>query len=211
MNWTDHLHRVAASCEKSWYWVKNSPVNCSCVSLSSSDSCELELDTNTMSRNLKLSDDNRKVTGVREYQWYPDHPDRFKSCSQLLCRPGLTGRCYWEVKWRGRVYISLSYRGIKRKGHSYDCWFGDNDQSWSLICSDVHGYSVFHCGTQTPIMSSVSHRVSVYVDCPAGTLSFYSVSSDSLIHLHTFRTTFTEPVYPGFLVWHGSSVSLRPL
>ncbi|XP_058468966.1 protein NLRC3-like isoform X1 [Solea solea] len=174
-------------------------------------SCELELDTNTMNRKLKLSDDNRKVTRVTEDQSYPDHPDRFESWSQLLCRPGLTGRCYWEVEWRGRVYISLSYRGIKRKGHSYDCVFGYNDQSWSLFCSDDHGNSVCHCGTQTPIMSSVSHRVSVYVDCPAGTLFFYSVSSDSLIHLHTFRTTFTEPVYPGFLLWHGSSVSLCPL
>nr|XP_043871348.1 NLR family CARD domain-containing protein 3-like [Solea senegalensis] len=174
-------------------------------------SCELELDTNTMSRELKLSDDNRKVTHVTEYQSYPDHPDRFRFCPQLLCRPGLTGRCYWEVEWRGRVYISLSYRGIKRKGIGFDCLFGDNDQSWSLICSDDHGYSVRHCGTRTPIMSSVSHRVSVYVDCPAGTLSFYSVSSDSLIHLHTFRTTFTEPVYPGFRVCRGSSVSLCPL
>ncbi|XP_058470215.1 NLR family CARD domain-containing protein 3-like [Solea solea] len=183
---------------------------CSCVSLSSSDSCELELDTNTMHRKLKLSDDNRKVTFVTEYQSYPDHPDRFEFWSQLLCRPGLTGRCYWEVEWRGDVYISLSYRGIKRKGNSSDM-FGHNDQSWSLFCSDDDGYSVFHCGTQTPIMSSVSHRVSVYVDCPAGNLSFYSVSSDSLIHLHTFRTTFTEPVYPGFLVCCDSSVSLCPL
>ncbi|XP_058468978.1 NACHT, LRR and PYD domains-containing protein 2-like isoform X3 [Solea solea] len=174
-------------------------------------SCELELDTNTMNRKLKLSDDNRKVTCVTEYQSYPDHPDRFEFWSQLLCRPGLTGRCYWEVEWRGDVYISLSYRGIKRKGHSSDCVFGYNDQSWSLICSDDHGNSVLHCGTRTPIMSSVSHRVSVYVDCPAGTLSFYSVSSDSLIHLHTFRTTFTEPVYPGFRVCPGSSVSLCPL
>ncbi|CAI5682229.1 unnamed protein product [Oreochromis niloticus] len=41
-------------------------------------------------------------------------------------------------------------------------------------------------------------RAAVYVDCPAGTLSFYRVSSDSLIHLHTFNTTFTEPLYPGF-------------
>ncbi|XP_058469174.1 NLR family CARD domain-containing protein 3-like [Solea solea] len=174
-------------------------------------SCELELDTNTMNRKLKLSDDNRKVTRVTEDQSYPDHPDRFKFWSQLLCRPGLTGRCYWEVEWRGRVHISLSYRGIKRKGNSSDCVFGRNDRSWSLFCSDVHGNFVLHCRTRTPIMSCVSHRVSVYVDCPAGTLSFYSVSSDSLIHLHTFRTTFTEPVYPGFWVWPGSSVSLCPL
>ncbi|XP_042338913.1 stonustoxin subunit beta-like, partial [Plectropomus leopardus] len=170
-----------------------------------SDSCQLTVDTNTVHRNLKLSKNNREVTYVREDQSYPDHPDRFDFWSQLLCRTGLTGRCYWEVEWRRRVYISVSYRRISRRGRSTDCWFGGNDQSWTLICSD-DGYSVRHNKRRTPITSSssssssssVSGRVAVYVDCPAGSLSFFRVSSDSLIHLHTFSTTFTEPLYPGF-------------
>uniref|UniRef100_A0A3P8SQD7 B30.2/SPRY domain-containing protein n=1 Tax=Amphiprion percula TaxID=161767 RepID=A0A3P8SQD7_AMPPE len=170
-------------------------------------SCQLTVDTNTVNRKLKLSDNNRKVTWVEEDQSYPDHPDRFYYWEQLLCRTGLTGRCYWEVKWRERVNISVSYRGIRRKGDSDDCVFGWNDQSWSLICSDHLGYSVWHNKRQTSIISSsVSDRVSVYVDVPAGALSFYRVSSDSLIHLHTFNTTFTQPLYPGFGFWSGSSV-----
>ncbi|XP_034540881.1 NACHT, LRR and PYD domains-containing protein 3-like [Notolabrus celidotus] len=171
--------------------------------------CELTLDSNTANRQLRLSEDNRKVTRVREDQSCTDHPDRFDSWPQLLCRDGLTGRCYWEVEWRGWVYISVSYRGISRKGDSPDSLFGFNDQSWSLICSDK-GYSVRHNNRETfpPLSSSSdSHRVAVYVDCPAGTLSFYRVSSDSLIHLHTFSTSFTEPLYPGFRLWsYGSSV-----
>uniref|UniRef100_G3N941 B30.2/SPRY domain-containing protein n=1 Tax=Gasterosteus aculeatus TaxID=69293 RepID=G3N941_GASAC len=169
------------------------------------DSCELTIDTNTVNKQLKLSDNNRKVTCVKEDQLYPDHPDRFDSWSQLLCRTGLTGRCYWEVEWRGRVYVSVSYRGIRRKGNSDDCVFGSNDQSWSLICSD-EGYYV--CQNET--VTRTPGRVAVYVDCPAGSLSFYRVSSDTLIHLHTFSTTFTEPLYPGFRFWFspGSSVSL---
>ncbi|XP_028424705.1 NLR family CARD domain-containing protein 3 [Perca flavescens] len=173
-------------------------------------SCELTLDTNTVNRNLKLSDNNRKVTYVKEDQSYPDHPERFDYYPQLLCRDGLTGRCYWEVERRGGVYISVSYRGIRRRGNSDDCWFGCNDQSWSLNCSDG-GYSVCHNKRETSISSSVSGRVAVYVDVPAGSLSFYSVSPDSLIHLYTFNTTFTQPLYPGFRfrVWSpGSSVSL---
>uniref|UniRef100_A0A671YS49 NACHT domain-containing protein n=1 Tax=Sparus aurata TaxID=8175 RepID=A0A671YS49_SPAAU len=153
-------------------------------------SCELTVDTNTVSRDIKLSDNNRKMTRVKEDQSYPDHPERFYPYTQLLCRTGLTGRCYWEVEWRGDVSISVSYRRIRRKGDSKDCVFGWNDQSWSLRCSD---------------------DVAVYVDCPAGTLSFYRVSSDSLIHLHTFNTTFTEPLYPGFGFFRsspGSSVRL---
>ncbi|XP_060914453.1 NACHT, LRR and PYD domains-containing protein 12-like isoform X3 [Labrus mixtus] len=174
--------------------------------------CELELDTNTVNKTLKLSDNNRKVTRVEEHQSYPDHPDRFEYwCPQLLCRTGLSGRCYWEVEWRGEVDISVSYKGIIRRGDSNECVFGCNDHSWSLICSDG-GYSVCHNKRKTKISSSsssVSNRVAVYVDCPAGSLSFYRVSSDTLIHLHTFNTTFTEPLYPGFMFWSlGSSVSL---
>ncbi|XP_040905155.1 protein NLRC3-like, partial [Toxotes jaculatrix] len=177
--------------------------------------CELTIDTNTVNRKIKLSDNNRKVTRVKEDQSYPDHPDRFDQCPQLLCSNGLTGRCYWEVEWRGMIDISVSYRGIRRKGNRENCLFGEN-QSWSLSCSDL-GYSVWHNNRKTSVSSSssssssVSHRVAVYVDCPAGSLSFYRVSSDSLIHLYTFNTTFTELLYPGFgfeLWWFGSSVSL---
>uniref|UniRef100_A0AAQ4QPH7 NACHT, LRR and PYD domains-containing protein 12-like n=3 Tax=Gasterosteus aculeatus TaxID=69293 RepID=A0AAQ4QPH7_GASAC len=177
-------------------------------------SCELTIDTNTVNTQLKLSDNNRKVTHVEEDQSYPDHPDRFDCLPQLLCRTGLTGRCYWEVEWRGDVHVSVSYRGIRRKGDSRDCVFGYNDQSWSLMCSGG-GYYVRH-KTETFITSSSSSssgRVAVYVDCPAGSLSFYRVSSDTLIHLHTFSTTFTESLYPGFRFWSGSgsSMSLCPL
>ncbi|XP_062293705.1 NLR family CARD domain-containing protein 3-like [Scomber scombrus] len=173
--------------------------------------CELTLDTNTVNYYLKLSDNNRKVTHVGKDQSYPDHPDRFDYKPQVLCSNGLTGRCYWEVECR-TVDISVSYRGISRKGDSDDCLFGYNDQSWSLWYN-AGGYSVHHNKTRTYVpSSSVSSRVAVYVDCPAGTLSFYRVSSDTLIHLHTFYTTFTEPLYPGFgFGSYGSSVYVCPL
>ncbi|CAI5657611.1 unnamed protein product [Oreochromis niloticus] len=183
-------------------------------------SCQLTIDTNTVHTNLQLSDNNRKVTCVEEVQSYPDHPDRFDSWEQLLCRNGLTGRCYWEVEWRGRVDISVSYRRIRRKGGSYDCVFGYNDQSWCLNCSgdgpqfarhnNMKGRisSISSSSSSSISSSSVSNRVAVYVDCPAGTLSFYRVSSDTLIHLHTFNTTFTQTLYPGFWFYPGSSVSL---
>uniref|UniRef100_A0AAX7UVI0 B30.2/SPRY domain-containing protein n=1 Tax=Astatotilapia calliptera TaxID=8154 RepID=A0AAX7UVI0_ASTCA len=176
-------------------------------------SCQLTIDTNTVHTNLKLPDNNRKVTWIMEIQSYPDHPDRFDICPQLLCKNDLTGRCYWEVEWRGDVYVSVSYRRIRRKGGG-DCVFGWNDQSWSLYCTDDGPYSICYNNRKTPLSSSsssssVSNRVAVYVDYPAGTLSFYRVSSDTLIHLHTFNTTFTETLYPGLGFWPGSSVTLH--
>ncbi|XP_078140918.1 NACHT, LRR and PYD domains-containing protein 3-like [Centroberyx gerrardi] len=174
--------------------------------------CELTLDPNTAHRNLFLSEDNRKVTEVREEQPYPDHPERFDFWKQLLCRNGLTGRCYWEVERKGGVHIGVTYRGIRRRGEGVDCVLGRNEKSWSLSCSD-HSYSVCHNNRRTVISSlssSGSNRVAVYLDWSAGSLSFYRVSSDSLIHIHTFHSTFTEPLYPGFgfRSGSGSSVSL---
>ncbi|XP_041661276.1 NLR family CARD domain-containing protein 3-like [Cheilinus undulatus] len=172
---------------------------------------ELKLDPNTAHQNLKLSENNRKVTHVEEDQSYPYNLHRFDTWPQLLCKDRLTGRCYWEVEWSGHVEISVSYEGIKRKGCSDGCGFGYNDQSWSLMCSD-RDFTVCYGNRQTDLplsQGSSFGRVAVYVDCPAGSLSFYRVSSDTLIHLHTFNTTFTQPLYPGFMLWSDdSSVSL---
>ncbi|XP_045070840.1 stonustoxin subunit beta-like, partial [Coregonus clupeaformis] len=170
------------------------------------------LDLNTVNRFLSLSEENRKVTCRREEQPYPDHPERFEDYGQVLCREGLTGRCYWEVEWSGRgADIGVTYKGISRRGGGNDgCVIGWNEKSWSLTCSD-NSYSVRHNDKSTTIdaPSSSSHRVGVYLDWPAGTLSFYRVSSDTLTHLNTFHSTFTEPLYPGFRVYHvDSSVSL---
>ncbi|KAM9348607.1 NLR family CARD domain-containing protein 3-like [Symphorus nematophorus] len=183
--------------------------------------CDLTLDPNTAHRKLQLSKDYRKVTVVAEEHKCADRPERFNRWFQLLCRDGLTDRCYWEVERSGRVYVGVTYRGIKRRGQGVDCRLGGNDTSWSLYCSDDY-YFAWHddrraavsSSSSSPSSSSVSNRVGVYVDCPAGTLSFYRVSSDTLTHLHTFYTTITEPLYPGFRFgfgYFGSSVSLLKL
>ncbi|XP_071028910.1 NLR family CARD domain-containing protein 3-like isoform X2 [Oncorhynchus clarkii lewisi] len=174
--------------------------------------CDLTLDPNTVNRRLSLSEENRKVTWRTEEQPYPDHPERFEDWGQVLCREGLTGRCYWEVEWSGRgAGIGVTYKGINRTGKGDDCCLGCNDKSWSLICSD-NSYSAWHNNNPTTIdvPSSSSYRVGVYLDWPAGTLSFYRASSDTLTHLITFTSTFPEALYPGFGVsFDGDSVSLK--
>ncbi|XP_071006276.1 NLR family CARD domain-containing protein 3-like [Oncorhynchus clarkii lewisi] len=172
--------------------------------------CDLTLDLNTVNRLLSLSEENRKVTCRTEKQPYPDQPERFEDREQVLCREGLTGRCYWEVEWSGRrAGIGVTYKGISRRGRVKDCGLGWNDKSWSLFCSD-NSYIAWHNNSDTTInvRPSSSHRVGVYLDWSAGTLSFYRASSDTLTHLITFTSTFTEPLYPGFWVYEDSSVSL---
>ncbi|XP_072535311.1 NACHT, LRR and PYD domains-containing protein 3-like [Salminus brasiliensis] len=176
--------------------------------------CYLKLDPNTAHKLLTLSEENRKVESVREDQPYPEHPDRFKNCLQVLSVESLTGRCYWEAEWSGSgAGIAVSYRGICRKRGAYS-WFGENKLSWSLFCTAERSvdldisHCVRHNNLEIPIrvLPPGSHRVGVYLDRPAGTLSFYSVSPDTLTHLHTFRTTFTEPLYAGFWIGNDSSV-----
>ncbi|XP_052375879.1 NACHT, LRR and PYD domains-containing protein 3-like isoform X10 [Oncorhynchus keta] len=173
--------------------------------------CDLTLDPNTAHRLLSLTEENRKVTRSRETQPYPDHQERFEVWQQVLCRDGLTGRCYWEVEGSGGLAdIGVTYKGISRRGRGNDCVIGSNDKSWSLFFSDK-SYNARHNNVHITldVPSSRSHRVGVYLDWPAGTLSFYRVSSDTLTHLYTFHTTFTEPLYPGFRVYDvDSSVSL---
>ncbi|XP_017579868.2 NACHT, LRR and PYD domains-containing protein 12-like isoform X2 [Pygocentrus nattereri] len=167
----------------------------------------LTLDPNTVHTRLSLSEGNRKVERAREELPYPDHPDRFEYRDQVLSVESLTGRCYWEVQWSREAVIAVSYRGIKRKGHSDDCMFGNNNQSWCLICYN-NSYSVRYNKQISPVPSppSPSNRVGVYLDWGSGTLSFYSISSDThtLTHLHTLTTTFTEPLYAGFCVYDDS-------
>ncbi|XP_017543409.1 NACHT, LRR and PYD domains-containing protein 12-like isoform X2 [Pygocentrus nattereri] len=175
-------------------------------------SCDVTLDPNTANTRLSLSEENRKAVRVEERQTYPDHPERFDYWEQVLCRESLTGRCYWEAEWSGDVYIAVTYKGIGRKGGS-DCQFGWNEKSWSLSCSNIR-YSVCHNNISTAVSapSSQSNRVGVYLDCPAGSLSFYSVSREThrLTLLHTFSCSFTEPLYAGFGLYSSdSSVCVR--
>uniref|UniRef100_A0A671K0P9 Tripartite motif-containing protein 16-like n=1 Tax=Sinocyclocheilus anshuiensis TaxID=1608454 RepID=A0A671K0P9_9TELE len=169
---------------------------------------QFTLDLNTANQRLCLSKSNRVITFTGEVQPYPDHPDRFDLWPQVLCRESVCGRCYWEIEWSGdNVLISVSYKSISRKGEGGKCWFGSNDQSWSLYCTP-DSYSFKHNKIETDLpVKPISRRIGVFVDHSAGTLSFYSVS-DTMSLIHTVQTTFTQPFYPGFWVGYKSSVKL---
>nr|XP_024655915.1 tripartite motif-containing protein 16-like isoform X2 [Maylandia zebra] len=166
-------------------------------------SCEITLDPNTAHTWLLLSEGNRKATFMNQQQSYSDHPDRFTNRSQVLSRESLTGRCYWEVEWRGGgVDVAVAYKNISRKGD--ECVFGCNDKSWSLDCN-INSFTFRYNNIQTPVSGPRSSRVGVYLDHRAGILSFYSVS-ETMTLLHRVQTTFTQPLYAG--LWVGATAEL---
>ncbi|XP_059904056.1 E3 ubiquitin-protein ligase Midline-1-like isoform X2 [Gadus macrocephalus] len=185
------------------------------------DACELTLDPNVRNSFLSLSEDNRNVTLVEEARSFLDHPERFDSLLEVLGREALSGPCYWEVEWKGRVDIGVAYRIVPRQGVGRGRQRGGN-KSWILYCR-YDRYTAVHNGeTAIPLPPAGSTRVGVYLDRPAGTLSFYRVSpggggsSDTLTHIHTFQASFTRDLIPGiWLRWElgvgGASASLYRL
>ncbi|XP_039616012.1 tripartite motif-containing protein 16-like [Polypterus senegalus] len=174
-------------------------------------SCPLTLDPNTAHRRLRLSEGERKATTEMTEAPYPDHSDRFDFWLQVLCREALSGtRLYWEIEWSGEgVTVGLAYKGITRKGDKEEYRLGYNDKSWNLFCSDSN-YIAWHNTIKTEIIVRRSHRIGMYLDCPAGTLSFYSIL-DTMTLLYRFKATFTEPLYLGFGFKFHSSVRICPL
>uniref|UniRef100_A0A8C9YTJ1 B30.2/SPRY domain-containing protein n=1 Tax=Sander lucioperca TaxID=283035 RepID=A0A8C9YTJ1_SANLU len=165
--------------------------------------CDLNLDPNTVNGWLTLSEGKKKATcGAK--QSYPDHPERFDTHPQVLCQESLSGQHYWEFEWsqssRQYIYVAIAYGEIERKSRGVAAEFGGNTISWAF---GKYGNSLTARHNDEDVWSSPypsdgCSRVGVYLDWPAGTLSFYRVSSNTLRHLYTFHTTFTEPVCPGF-------------
>ncbi|XP_060934304.1 E3 ubiquitin-protein ligase TRIM65-like isoform X2 [Limanda limanda] len=172
--------------------------------------CSLSLDLFTAHRKLSLSGGNRVVSRNGELQSYPDHPDRFDSWCQVLCREGLQGRSYWEAEWGGsEVVLGLTYENIQRKGSSDKCRLGHNFLSWGLCCSSS-SFSFCH-GTEKKALalaasSSLSRRVGVFLDHQAGVICFFMVTPGGVVLLHRVTTSFDLPLYAA--VWLGSDSSV---
>lgn len=171
------------------------------------DSSSLTFDVDTVNVYLHLSEGNTHVSSTMHQQSYPPSAKRFQGWRQLLCCQALSQCHYWQVEWTGTyVQIGVAYPSVKRSGGEVDRGFGFSSKSWSLCIHDrsIHAW---HNNRSTAITDAPQdcHRVGVYLDWQGGQLSFYSVAYDTLTHLHTFYTTFTELLHPAFRVgWRGS-------
>ncbi|XP_008290593.1 stonustoxin subunit beta-like [Stegastes partitus] len=178
--------------------------------------CDLTLDPDTAHCNLTLSNGNKRATHG-ESQSCTDLPQRFDRVVQVLCREPLTGRCYWEVELnmvRGAdAAAAVCYSSLQRKGTCSQVGLGWNNMAWSVGHKWMPGPTFYaeHPGSSAdyPDPPSGCTRLGLYLDWRAGTLSYYIVSGDTLSHIHTFRTEFSEPVYAAFKLWtEGSCIFL---
>ncbi|KAG1962211.1 E3 ubiquitin/ISG15 ligase TRIM25 isoform X1 [Pimephales promelas] len=170
--------------------------------------CDLTLDPNTAHRRLVLSEGDTVATLHQTSQAFPDLSQRFDCWTQVLCVQELSSeRCYWEVEWRGRgSSLGVASASMPRKGADSGAGLGYNSQSWSLELSDMC-CAAMHANQKQEIPVTYSPRVGVFLDRPAGTLSFYSVD-DELVPLHVFHGSFPASLYAAFGVGCGVGVGL---
>ncbi|KAM5170561.1 tripartite motif-containing protein 14-like [Mantella aurantiaca] len=170
------------------------------------DACEaadILLDVNTAHNKLVILDDRKTVFWSHRNQKRPKTPERFEGYTQVLSSQGFSsGRHSWDVDvgGSGDWKVGVCYPSIDRKGEK--SMIGRNEKSW---CLDRNGnqYSVIHDKKELHLPVNISsNRVRVYLDYEAGRISFYDLC-DPIRLLHTFITTFTEPLHAGLDVYEG--------
>ncbi|XP_040210641.1 E3 ubiquitin/ISG15 ligase TRIM25-like [Rana temporaria] len=167
------------------------------------EASDILLDVNTAHNNLQISDDMKTVSRSDIEQNRPETPERFRWWSQVLSSQRFSsGRHYWEVDVRESelCIFGMCYPSIEREG--VQSLIGNNKKSWGLH-RYIGGCYLMHDNKQIRISPDLSsNRVRISLDYEAGQLSFYDLC-DPIRHLHTFTTTFTEPLHAGLYVSKG--------
>ncbi|KAK7929209.1 hypothetical protein WMY93_005604 [Mugilogobius chulae] len=171
----------------------------------------MTLDPKTAHKRILLTDNFTRAVVSDEHINYPDCPERFSVCSQVLGSKGFTaGRHYWEVKMTSNNFIGigLAYNTIDRKGPNSR--LGRNKQSWCVEWFNVK-LSAWHNSSESVLANPNPKRVGVLLDYEGGTATFYSVA-DRAYPFHTFVFGFAKAVFPAFWIFSsGSSISLCKL
>lgn len=125
---------------------------------------------------------------------------------KVLCKEVIWNtRAYWEVEFAGWVVIGATYEGAGRRANSGPSGLGENEESWGLCWSGTR-YQIWFNGVNKDI-NSVPHcsTIGVYLDQPAGVISFYVVTGNGaereVTLLHRVKTTLDKKILPGF--WMG--------
>ncbi|XP_038163454.1 stonustoxin subunit alpha-like [Cyprinodon tularosa] len=154
---------------------------------------EVTLDPDTAHPNLKVSSDHKKVEHG-DQQWYKDNHQRFIEQPLIMCKEKLSGHChYWEMEVNSNtsVDIGVCYGSLDRKG------LIGFSSSWSLGWRGNTFYIQHDNKSQRKPCPSIGFsRIGVFLNCSCGCLTYYIVRDTKLDHIHTFRNTFSEPVFP---------------
>ncbi|XP_063069995.1 E3 ubiquitin-protein ligase TRIM35-like [Engraulis encrasicolus] len=153
------------------------------------------LDPNTAHSGLILSEDLTSVRRGDERQQLPDNPERFDVNFRVLGSEGFnSGTHCWDVEvgeskdW----VLGVITESLQRKGD-----ISRMSGRWGVGCSYGNYAAVAHVGHFLTVQQR-PQRIRVLLDWDRGKLTF--TDPDNNKHLHTFTHTFTERVFPYFIV-----------
>ncbi|XP_071437661.1 FSD1-like protein [Pithys albifrons albifrons] len=112
-----------------------------------------------------------------------------------------SGQHYWKVRAQ-KDCKSYSVGVTHRNPGKFD-QLGKTNSSWCIHVNNwlQTTFSAKHNNKAKTLGIPVPDRIGVYCDFDGGQLSFYNANSKAL--LDTFRTKFTQPLLPGFMIWCG--------
>ncbi|KAM4702106.1 LOW QUALITY PROTEIN: E3 ubiquitin/ISG15 ligase TRIM25-like [Discoglossus pictus] len=162
---------------------------------------DILIDVKTSGDKLFVSDDLKIATDPSINQHYPKTPERFDPAMILSTICFSSGQHYWRLKTKtsesGVWRVGVAYTGIKRsKDHGA---IGNNSKSWCLRWADKNLSAIHNLLVTKLSPESSCHHFGIYLDYEAGRLSFYQLCNP-VRHLHTFITTFTEPLHAAFMI-----------
>ncbi|XP_006887045.1 PREDICTED: FSD1-like protein [Elephantulus edwardii] len=111
------------------------------------------------------------------------------------------GQHYWEVKAQKdcKSYsVGVAYKTLGKFDQ-----LGKTNTSWCIHVNNwlQNTFAAKHNNKVKALDVAVPEKIGVFCDFDGGQLSFYDANSKQL--LYSFKTKFTQPVLPGFMVWCG--------
>ncbi|XP_040212221.1 E3 ubiquitin-protein ligase TRIM39-like [Rana temporaria] len=169
---------------------------------------DILLDIKTANNRIIISQDLKSATFTNKPENRLDVPERFTSRQVISTKSFSSGRHYWEVDVSGakKWLVGVANHSIERKIDGNESYIGYNDKSWGLTQRDT--LFTKHNNSGITIVSKSSLKtVGICLDYDEGRLSFYQLC-DPIRHLHTFTTTFTEPLHAAFFVFKDSTIRI---
>ncbi|KAK5850751.1 hypothetical protein PBY51_001602 [Eleginops maclovinus] len=172
------------------------------------------LDDKTANKHLWIGDNGSKVfRRTEELCPVLDRSERYEYSPQVVCKePIWNTRAYFEVDYTGWVAIGATYEGAGRRVNAGPSGLGENEESWGLCWSGTR-YQIWFNGVNEDILDIPhSSTIGVYVDQPAGIISFYVVTGEGeekeVKLLQRINSTLKENILPGFWMGIQSSCTL---